>query len=40
MKEAQFISKMDGIGRIAIPEELRRKMGAPIGTRFELYYDE
>ena len=40
MKEAQFISKMDGIGRIAIPEELRRKMGAPIGTSFELYYDE
>lgn len=40
MKEAQFISKMDGIGRIALPEELRRKMGAPIGTSFELYYDE
>lgn len=40
MKEAQFISKMDSIGRIALPEELRRKMGTPIGTRFELYYDE
>lgn len=40
MKEAHFISKMDDIGRIALPEELRRKTGATIGTRFELYYDE
>ena len=40
MKEAEIIIKIDGNGRIALPEDLRRKMNAPIGTRFELYYDE
>ena len=40
MKEAQIIVKMDGNGRIAIPEDFRRKMVTPVGTRFELYYDE
>lgn len=32
--------KMDANGRITIPEEIRSKVGAKDGTRFELYYDE
>jgi transcriptional pleiotropic regulator of transition state genes len=39
MKATGIIRKMDSLGRLVVPKEFRRKMGADDGTEFEIYTD-
>ena len=39
MKATGIIRKMDSLGRLVVPKEFRRTMGADDGTEFEIYTD-
>lgn len=39
MKATGIIRKMDSLGRLVVPKEFRRTMGANDGTEFEIYTD-
>lgn len=39
MKATGIIRKMDSLGRLVVPKEFRRTLGADDGTEFEIYTD-
>ena len=40
MKSTGIVRKIDGLGRIVIPKELRKTMGLDEGTAMEIFVEE
>ena len=40
MKSTGIVRKIDGLGRIVIPKELRKRMGLDEGTSMEIFVEE